>query len=816
MPLDGRMSAAELPTGGERTSCYTISILDRPDDSLGGWKAAAFSERRAVAALVAALVAAILLPLWSNDSYFFRDDFKNQYLPGYAEAVRAWQAGEPALLSPLSWRSGALAGEYQYAVFSPVLAGCNLILFGSGVPPHMIAAILAGIHFLILGLGCYVLARSKGLIPPLAVMVGLASTLNGWVFYWGVNWFPALSSFAYIPWIWWLLKRSLEPGADGIKQRGGRWETIAAGLLIAAVVTSGWPFTCLMVGLIAAFLGFRCLYAEKSLRRLAPLAISGAIGLGLSAPAWLMLVEYSGSTIRGQTTDPLALQDEFVVPLKAYFGTILPSLRAAWVGPWMPPHDTDSKLMHVGLAPVALLIAAAITLRGGLVRKLKWDLLGLLILVNLASLPSIGLFKWSFRWLPLLFLQLALFAGQAAMLAAQKSPTRFRPGIAALLAVAAVAGYALAIDNNFSGANIRLSAHLLILALGWAVAEQFRVFSRWRRHLPWMMVCVTSGVTYAILLEGYQPKRKPLGIGLTPVLEPTITYLALYDLEKHRKPGQIVTFAGQRYFPGNEHMHSGLQIVNGYSPMGPAGSNWRFGFDYMGALPSHNTPGDSMPLDAVLRRMAVDGLVVWSGMKTARNISFDDFEPVATLPDARVFHRRGGRTPKVQTLPQALLTAPVDKVWQLPRSRWPLLEKPGLTAADSLPAGGARTETSGSEVSEFGEAELKMVENSRHRVMVAVDASASDRPVVLSFARPWFPGYRAYLDGVPIVVARLDGLMPAVEVPAGRRARVLLHYRPRSLVVGLSISGLTAILLASFVAHRFFRVRHRQWLEPSL
>ncbi len=168
--------------------------------------------------------------------------------------------------------------------------------------------------------------------------------------------------------------------------------------------------------------------------------------------------------------------------------------------------------------------------------------------------------------MPLLFLQLALFAGRAAMLAARQSPDRFRPGLVAPFMVAAVASYALGIDGNFSTKNVQLIASLMVIALAWMVVEHVRVFARWRWHLPWLVICATSAGTFAITLEDYQPARKPAGTDQAPVFDPSITYLALYDVEQHYNPKRIVTFAGQWYFPGNEHMHSGLRFVNGYSP----------------------------------------------------------------------------------------------------------------------------------------------------------------------------------------------------------------------------------------------------------
>ena len=73
-------------------------------------------------------------------------------------------------------------------------------------------------------------------------------------------------------------------------------------------------------------------------------------------------------------------------------------------------------------------------------------------------------------------------------------------------------------------------------------------------------------------------------------------------------------------------------------------------------------------------------------------------------------------------------------------------------------------------------------------VVVDVDVPAAGGPALVSFARPWLPGYRATLDGEPLDVLRMDALMPAVVVPAGGRGRLELRYFPESLRRGLVIA----------------------------
>jgi uncharacterized membrane protein YfhO len=55
-----------------------------------------------------------------------------------------------------------------------------------------------------------------------------------------------------------------------------------------------------------------------------------------------------------------------------------------------------------------------------------------------------------------------------------------------------------------------------------------------------------------------------------------------------------------------------------------------------------------------------------------------------------------------------------------------------------------------------------------------------------------YPGWRAYLDGRPVGVLRVDYNLRGVHVPAGEH-EVRFVYRPKSLMAGAALSLLTAL-----------------------
>lgn len=83
-----------------------------------------------------------------------------------------------------------------------------------------------------------------------------------------------------------------------------------------------------------------------------------------------------------------------------------------------------------------------------------------------------------------------------------------------------------------------------------------------------------------------------------------------------------------------------------------------------------------------------------------------------------------------------------------------------------------------------------IVDESPERIRVQVDAP---RDGYLVLADAFAPGWRATIGGVPTAILRANGLFRAVRVPAGRHL-VEMTYFPHSVMIGFTISGLTALI----------------------
>lgn len=712
------------------------------------------------------VVAFCLLLLWHDPLLFWNDDYELSILPVFADVARSWSEGHLPLLSPSSWVCGNLAGEFQYGTFSVFVNTAVVLIWKFPLSFPQQAAALSMTHLFVLAMGGFLLARGRNLSPPLAMMVALVAALNGWIICWGAtDWFGALGAFAWLPWAWWGLERSLDP-------RRSRWRFLWPAPFVYLLVTGGFPYTVLMLGLLATWLALKFATANSSFgeslgqtRRLSsvwPLALGMLLGFGLSSPAWLALLDYVHGSAR-------AVQDssehfQWRVPAAALPGFILPSWTVHWT-------DFSTRLMpHTGtemacgmVSPIALL-TGLIAFGRSLVRTIKWELGLLGVVLIISMLPSAGVFRWSFRWLPFLHLVLALCAAESLHLFANSGRrTANKPGVIGFILLLIAVGAAWLVGANGDHAFPFVWVSLGLGAL-WALLEMLR--------FPILQAWTPASVTFAALLATYLCISPNCGVPkynlsqqLTEPapLDPRRLYLSVYPepehayrLEKKSEPFGVTLRVG------STSMWAGVPLLNGYSPIRPSGVAREFGFAIHGEIPPEMgdflLESESGP-DGKLARLGVDGIIV------ANEITLDpqpdnEWELAAATEEGRVFHRR----------------------------RQPLARVRSVTAIDSRPN------------EQFATAEVSRIMNSRHRVQADVAVPEGGRPALLTIARPFFHGYQAKIGDRSLKVESSRGLIPVVEVPAGMKGRLTMVYRPPWLLWGGGASAFClGIMLASLV-----------------
>ncbi|MDB6147419.1 MAG: hypothetical protein JWO45_1083, partial [Spartobacteria bacterium] len=406
-----------------------------------------------------------LILLWRNPLVFWNDDYQLSILPVFADVARSWSEGHLPLLSPYSWVCSNLAGEFQYGTFSIFVNAAVIVIWKMFASFAHQAAALSITHLVVLAIGAFVLARHRQFSMPLAMMVGFVAALNGWIICWGAtDWFGALGAFTWLPWAWW----SLEHAADD----RSRWRFLWPAPFVYLVVTGGFPYTIVMLGLLATWVFFKTLFREKDIRSVVPIVIGVALGFGLSSPALLALFAYVHGS--GREVQSASAHWQWLVPPTALPGLVLPSWTVKWAdfSSRYVPHTAAE--MACGLvAPVALLTGLLADARV-LVRKLRWELLLLCTVLVIAMLPSAGVFRWSFRWLPFFHLLLAICAAEALrsfeILRGSRSVRFLRPGFIGF-ALVACTGLIMFIFHLGGRYALPLTWILVGLAAVWAVAE---------------------------------------------------------------------------------------------------------------------------------------------------------------------------------------------------------------------------------------------------------------------------------------------------------------------------------------------------------
>lgn len=690
------------------------------------------------AGLVATLFSVLLFR--HNPQIFWYDDYQLSILPVFADIARSWSEGHWPLLSPYSWVCSNLAGEFQYGTFSIFVNAAVIAIWKFQLDFMQQAAALSIVHLFVLAAGGYMLARGRDHSSAVSLMVALITALNGWMICWGASdWFGALAAFAWLPWAWWALERAMK--AEGAPAR-----VLLPGVFIYLVIAGGFPYTVLMLALVTAWLGVRALVESRDWRVSFRLGIGWVLGLGFSAPAWIALLDYAPGSRRAVEVHP---PHQWLVPFSALPGLILPSWTVPWsmFGEVVEPHSAIE--LACGLAAGVVLIASMFRYPRALFAKVRWELALVVVVLAVCMLPSAGMFRFSFRSLALFHVILALIAADAFRIWSSQ-PTRDARlrfadnlGAWAVLLVALTTGASFLLRLPSPDYSPRLWFIFALVALIW-----------W-----WRGTRETEGegwtlpvVTFVTLLASYlavPPHAAVARFGLdenindVAPLDRDRLYLSLYNSPtEHYRGDQTGGWFGTITRPGSTSMFAGVHLINGYSPVGPAGIDRLLDFGTHGHINPPRISEVVLPQagpDGLLAKLGIDGVLVANDLELPGALP-DNWHVVYGMWEGNVWHRDVA-LPHVRAL------------------------------ADDR----------------FAAATATIVENSRQRVIADIVPTDATRPVLLTFSRPYFPGYHATLNGKPLPVASLNGLAPTVELPAGQNGRLELIYRPRAVTLGGAI-----------------------------
>ena len=712
----------------------------------------------------AVVVAFCLILLWHDPLVFWNDDYELSILPVFADVARSWSEGHWPILSPYSWVCGNLAGEFQYGTFSLFVNAAIILIWKFPLTFPQQAAAVSIAHLFALAVGAFLLARDRRFSVPVSIFVALVAALNGWIICWGAtDWFGALGAFTWLPWAWWGAERALDP-------RRTKWRFLWPAPFVYLLVTGGFPYTVLMLLLLIAWLSVKTMWERPERRNgedtevpptlaTLPMLFGVALGFGLSAPAWLAILDLVQGSAR--EIQPARAHWQWLVPPTALPGLILPCWTVNWAdfsNRYLPHTGTE---LACGLAAPGALIAGFAWCGRVLVRQIKWELVLLLLVLLLCMIPTAGFFRWSFRWLPFFHLILAICA--AEVLHVRPGPPI--PAMAAL-ALAAVMAVAMLILHTTGAYAFPLTWIFLALAGIWLLSTFLLRDSEFQKWPPVAITFLALLATYIYIPTNCGVPRYNFSQELLKPapLDSGRLYLSVYPWAEvtyciANKPQPV----GEVLRPGSTPMWAGLHFINGYSPIRAAGVAREFSTSIHGEI--NPTVGSSLLSDQAgkdgkLALLGVDGIVV------ARELDLtpqpgSEWEAVLTTDEGRVFHRRG---------------APFERM----RS---------IEFIDSRPG------------EQFARATVSRIKNSRNRAEADINVPNGELPALLIFSRPYFRGYEARLDNQKLSVTSYHGLFPMVEVPAGAHGRLALIYRPAWLIWGTAVAAICAfVMVLSFLA----------------
>jgi hypothetical protein len=694
-----------------------------------------------------------LILLWHDPLVFWNDDYELSVLPVFADVARSWSQGHWPLLSPYSWVCGNLAGEFQYGTFSIFVNAAVILIWKFPLTFPQQAAALSITHLFVLAIGAFLLARDRRFSMPLSIFVALVASLSGWLICWGAtDWFGALGAFTWLPWAWWGAERALD-------RERTKWRFLWPAPFMYLLVTGGFPYTVLMLLVLIAWLSIKSLVQTRNVALILPILLGVALGFAISAPAWLAILDLVQGSAR--ELQPAAAHWEWLVPLAALPGLILPCWTVSWAD-FSSRHVPHTGVeLACGLVPIAALLAGLISRGRELVTRIKWELVLLLLVLLLSMIPTAGLFRWSFRWLPFFHLILAICAAEALQM-------RRRSATAAATTLGLVILTAIAMSILRTGGSYAFPLTWIFLGVAalWYVSELFLRDSEFQKWTPPGITFVAFLATYVCLPTncGVPKYNFPQELLKPAPLDPQRLYLSIYPWAEltycvANKPQPV----GQTLRPGSTSMWAGLHFINGYSPIRPAGVAREFATTIHGEI-NPDTGNYLLNYKAgetgELALLGVDGIVVAREVDIAPQPPFE-WQLVVSTDEGRVFHRRGAPFARVRS----------------------------VNSIDSRPN------------EQFVAATISQINDSRNCVEADVDVPSGGRPGLLTFSRPYFRGYEARLGNQKLAVSSYRGLFPIVEIPAGTQGRLTLTYWPDWLIWGSCAAvACSVVVMFSFLA----------------
>jgi len=727
---------AEVGQAARSTRLWSVSSLLDAAIGLGG--AAAFSA------------AAVLVVRAVRPDYFHTDDAINEFLPNSLGIWHMISSGQLPVLNSDVISGGNLLVDFGRGPFHPItlLASTGWAFGGAST----VALLTAFLILFATASGTYLLARgglalSRTYSCLAAVTVSCAPTMVG-IFL--TSWWNNGVGVAGYIWataaLFWVVR---DP-------RAGRLALLAA--TSWALFATGWPPSYIAFALTAVLVALHALREASGsvLSRLrTPLLAAAAVVAGTLA-AVPLVSEYAALGALLERGSDLHNGDNFLTPavsqLLSFANPVSGDFISVFGGyRWVA--------VPIGFATLLALVAVFFSTSSSSRRLLRTDHLFQLLLASTAlfylmtQLPTqVGPTRWSFRYLPyaaaLLVLACLYFLAHTERVW-HKERFAWASGAVAIGALYSSWRVVEQASDLYYTAVLPFTYLVITLSLLWLYRRP-----EWRRAIE---VCLVAA---GLILVGLQIPAQG-GFFTTSQRLPELADAR--ELAGLAKGGFLVNAtSGVRQngwapgFSSSTYLLADIRLVNGYDPVGQAAYSELVRSDSHGMLPAGTLDTLTGPAPAPLNQscwlnaMRVSAVLTSADPKSGRHQRLADcgFTANATRGQTTLF-----------------------------------LQSRAGDGTFSVASDGAQVS---SDVQRNNRLETAQVSN------------PGPSTATLAFARMWWPGYRAELDGHQLEVGSLGGVLVTVSVPAGASGELRLSYEPTTwskapIAIGL---GMALLLIA--------------------
>lgn len=511
-------------------------------------------EWKPVLALTCGCIAMLCVPLLFNWSFYFTDDNVSYFSPMFVEISRQLGEGVFPLSTSRLWSGGAIAAEYQFAIFNPVSL-LLMFVYGHFTDLGAASAFFMIVHYVIFCLGTFVLARQIGFGTEASVVTAVLGISSGWLLYFGAtSWVPAVTSISWAPWCL---------AALHLVYRDPRWLPLGS-VATAMPILCGWPFTTVSLALMIGVALICGLFARLSFARLSCVALAAALGLGLCAPAILPTAVFMQESRR------LAQQTLWSVDIASLLSVGNPMFMTHWRGWWAERQFVVTPILY--LAWFVPLVLAAFLRRVAASPLAVGLVVSVLAFALLSQTQYAWYLRWAMRFLPFYHFTLALLVGWCL---AQRVQERWRA-----LPTAIVIGVSFSLAMWAESTYWEM--HLISLAALLTLSRLVMIRQSDGKGISGVLL--VSHLAIYVWLIARNPYNDAWPQWAPPTAPPVAAssdtlQLTLFD---PLKAGAFPAGYWDEIQIGNRSLLAGHRSINGYSPILPRGTTDAFQFNSLG------------------------------------------------------------------------------------------------------------------------------------------------------------------------------------------------------------------------------------------